>query len=162
MTLLPPRLLGSVSVLMLGLWGGAVAAGDELPRLSVEAAATALVSPSPPLLVDVRGRSEAASASIPRAINAGSDPLAFRPDGTGSAVILIVPWPAEPSLVTGWRDRLEAFGYKVSILDGGFPAWKDAKLPIEERSEPQIRPGSLPFTIPRGLCESNTPAKVFQ
>lgn len=162
MTLLPPRRLGSVLVLALGLWGGAVAAGDEPPRLSIEAAATALTSPSPPLLLDVRGRSEAASASIPRAINAGSDPSAFRPDGKDKAVILIVPWPAEPSFVTAWRDRLDAFGYQVSILDGGFPAWKDAKLPIEEGAEPLIRPGSLPFTIPRGLCESNTPAQVFE
>lgn len=132
------------------------------PHLSAEAVAAALASPIPPLILDVRGRAEAAVAKVAGAINAGTEPDGFRPDGTGDRVILVTSWPPAPVMIDGWRQRLESFGYSVSVLDGGFAAWRAAKLPVDEGGGRLIRPGSVPFTIPRGLCESNTPAQVFQ
>lgn len=139
-----------------------MSAREEPPRLSVEAAATALASRTPPLILDVRGRAEASVATIAGAINAGIEPDGFRPDGKGDRVILVTSWPPAPAVIESWRQRLESFGYGVSVLDGGFAAWREAKLPLDEGAGRLIRPGSVPFTIPRGLCESNTPAQVFQ
>lgn len=159
----PPRhIYLMVLFLLFGPSGTAASADQVLPRLSAEAVAAALASSTPPLVLDVRGRGVAAQGTIAGAVNAGTDPSGFRPDGQDSQTVLLTEWPPAPDLLTAWRQRLESFGYAVSVIDGGYAAWRQAGLPVDIDRGRLIKPGSVPFTIPRGLCEANTPAQVFE
>jgi len=151
-----------VLFLLFGPVGTVASADQDLPRLSAEAVAAALASSAPPLVLDVRGRGVAAEGTIAGAVNAGTDPSGFLPDGQDRQAFLLTPWPPAPELLTTWRQRLEAFGYAVSVVDGGFAAWRQAGLPVDIGRGRLIKPGSVPFTVPRGLCEANTPAQVFE
>lgn len=48
------------------------------------------------------------------------------------------------------------------ILDGGMGAWLAHGGAVEQPGEAYVRPGTVPFTIPRGLCEMNTPAQEYR
>jgi len=122
--------------------------------------AEALVSSAPPLIVDARGRDLYATGTVPGAVNAGRDPEGFLPTSGSGDLLLIVRKGASPSLKRAWVKRLSDYGYEVSILNGGFEAWQAAGLPVEIPASGYVKPGSTPFTIPRGLCEANTPAQV--
>jgi hypothetical protein len=62
---------------------------------------------------------------------------------------------------TPWDQRLVGFGYRVRALDGGLAAWRAAGLTVVRPEAGFARPGTVPFVIPRGLCEMNTPADRF-
>ncbi|MBF0354860.1 MAG: hypothetical protein HQL43_06450 [Alphaproteobacteria bacterium] len=147
--------------LLLGLGGGA-SAEQGIRYLSPDMVADALVSPAPPLVVDARGRDIYASGTVPGAVNAGRDPEGFLPAKGSGALLLILRKGASPTLKRAWAERFSAFGYTVAILNGGFEAWQAAGLPVEIPASGHIKPGSTPFTIPRGLCEANTPAQVHE
>ncbi|TAN56461.1 MAG: hypothetical protein EPN26_03840, partial [Rhodospirillales bacterium] len=115
--------------------------------------AEAMVSPAPPLIVDARGRDLYANGTLPGAVNAGRDPEGFLPSSSSGGLLLIVRKGASPSLKRAWVERLSAYGYTVSILNGGFEAWQAKGLPVEIPASGHVKPGSTPFTIPRGLCE---------
>lgn len=58
-------------------------------------------------------------------------------------------------------DRLRAAGCKVTRLAGSAKDWIAAGLAAPSRPRKRVRPGDVPFVVPRGLCESNPPAQVF-
>ncbi|MBF0267726.1 MAG: hypothetical protein HQL44_03950 [Alphaproteobacteria bacterium] len=128
--------------------------------MSPDALADALVSSTPPLVLDARGRDHYAEATIPGAINAGRDPKGFLPSTGSGPMVLILKKGTSSFLKKSWIDRMTPYGYKVSILNGGFEAWQAAGLPVETPASGHVKPGSIPFIIPRGLCEANTPAQV--
>ncbi len=57
--------------------------------------------------------------------------------------------------------RLRAAGCRVARLDGAARDWVAAGFAAPSRPRKPLRPGDVPFVIPRGLCESNPPAQVF-
>ena len=117
-----------------------------------------LDTPDPPLLLDVRGRKAYLSGSVPGALDAGKDPAGFLPDSRGGDVVLILAEGVEPE---PWRERLADFGYRVHILAGGMGAWRAAGFTVEKPAEGFVQPGTVPFLIPRGICELNEPAEVY-
>ncbi len=48
------------------------------------------------------------------------------------------------------------------MLKGGVPAWQRARLAVEMPEQGLTRPGTVPFIIPRGICENETPIQVFR
>ena len=128
--------------------------------MSPDSVADALVSPAPPLILDARGREQYAVGTVPGAINAGYDPKGFLPSAGSGQLVLILKKGATSYIKLSWSERLSSYGYKIRILSGGFEAWQAAGLPVEIPASGYVKPGSTPFIIPRGLCETNPPAQV--
>jgi rhodanese-related sulfurtransferase len=153
----PVRGLGLValflSVALDAAWSGAPAS------VAPEALDEWLDDPEPPLVLDVRGTAAYLQGTIVGAVDAGTDPLGFLPDSRGGDAVLI---PAENALVDAWGARLTDYGYRVHVLAGGMRAWIAAGLPVERPDVGFVRPGTVPFVIPRGICELNEPAQVFE
>jgi len=129
-----------------------------VPMIAPDQLSTWLDGADPPLLLDVRGRVAYRAGSLPGALDAGADPAGFLPDGRGGDVVLLMEEgaPTEP-----WHARLANFGYRVHVLAGGLEAWRAAGLPTSIAEASFVRPGTVPFVIPRGICEMNEPAEVF-
>lgn len=119
-------------------------------------------SPEPPLVLDVRGRAAYHAGTIVGALNAGMDPKGYLPGGEGGGVVLLLPEDAADAVVTAWSDRLTDAGHQVWVLQGGLLRWVEAGGETETPEFSYTRPGSVPFLIPRGLCEGGEPAHVFE
>lgn len=139
--------------------GGLSALGAEFEPIGPVALSSWLSRADAPLVLDARGRDAYREGTIGGALDAGTDPAGFLPDSRGGEVVLILPEgiPVEP-----WRRRLADFGYRIHVLTGGLAAWRTAGLPEERPAAAFVRPGTVPFVIPRGLCELNEPAQVFE
>ena len=84
----------------------------------------------------------------------GPNPEGFLPDSRGGEAVLIL----EPGIdAAPWGARLSGFGYQVQVLDGGMAAG----LPVASPESSFVRPGSVPFIVPRGQCEMGTPSESF-
>jgi len=145
-----------VLLLSMGLdaaWGG------ELLSIGPEALAKWLDEPEPPIVLDVRGRAAYLQGTVAGALDAGTDPAGFLPDSRGGDAVLIL---AEGARLESWRARLTHHGYRVHVLAGGMPAWSVAGFSVERPEQGFVRPGTVPFVIPRGICELNEPAQVFE
>jgi len=116
----------------------------------------------PPLVLDVRGRSAYRTATVAGAIDAGLDPSGYLPDDSTNAVVLIIPVDADSEFIEAWFKRLANAGHKVWILEHGFAAWTEAGGPIDSFEATYILPGTVPFTVPKGICHGNTPALIFE
>ena len=146
--------------LLLLLWLGAGPVwSQELHWLSPQALAERLDRREPPLLLDIRGRAAYLDGSLAGAIDAGRDPAGFLPDGRGGEVVLL---PGGEQDLGAWYRRLADYGHRVYLLSGGIEEWRAAGLPVERPEVSFTRPGTVPFVIPRGLCELNEPAEVFE
>lgn len=132
---------------------------DNLPQVDPTTLNAWLSGQDPPLLLDVRPRSEYLAGTIPGALDAGSDPEGFLPDAQGGLVVLLT---AESTPLALWHNRLSAFGYEIRVLKNGMAAWRAAGLPVEVPQAEFVRPGTVPFVIPRGICEMNEPAEVYR
>ena len=129
-----------------------------IPTIDPQTLAAWLNENAPPLLVDVRGHDAYRQGTIVGALNAGTDPAGFLPDSRGGVVVLI----ANPDQdLKGWHERFADYGYRVYRLRGGPAEWRAAGLPLHVPKENFVKPGTVPFVIPRGLCELNEPAEVF-
>ncbi len=115
-----------------------------------------------PLVLDVRGDEAVRDGTIPDALNVGTNPEGFLPPATNQLIVLLVSQPVDPALVRAWAGRLQAAGHPVSVLEGGLPAWRAAGLTVAPREQSYVRPGTVPFVVPRGLCEMNEPAQEFR
>lgn len=115
----------------------------------------------PPLILDVRGRAGYRAETIAGALDGGIDPRGFLPDDGGGRLVLLLPEVVAEQLVDDWFRRLSNAGYQVWILDGGLAGWIDAGGATEIPEFTYTRPGSVPFLIPRGLCEGGEPSQVF-
>ena len=116
----------------------------------------------PPLVLDVRGRSKYRAGTLAGAFDAGIDPLGYLPDDSKDPVVMIIPVGADSVFIDAWFKRLTNAGHKVWILKKGLSGWVEASGQIETPEVTYTRPGSVPFIIPRGLCEGNEPAQIFE
>jgi len=116
----------------------------------------------PPLVIDARGRAAYLTATIPGALDAGRDPAGYLPDGRGGPVVLILAENSEPERIAAWVRRLERASHRVYLLTGDMSAWIGAGLPVENPEASFVRPGTVPFIIPRGICEMNEPAEEYK
>jgi thiosulfate/3-mercaptopyruvate sulfurtransferase len=116
----------------------------------------------PPAVIDVRGRQVYRSGTLPRAIDAGSDPLGYLPERNDMPLVLLAPVTLGPLLIEAWTARLTEAGHRVWLLAGGMAAWVDAGGRVEIPDSVYPRPGQLPFRIPKGLCEGGEPVQVFE
>jgi len=110
----------------------------QFDRISVQELKEMLAGSSPPAVVDVRAPQHYAAGHIPGAKHA--------PTGHGADAAAGVP---RDQLVLTYCDKKQrakasqeyrcervagkaaAQGYRVAVLDGGFPAWRRAGLPVE-------------------------------
>jgi len=116
----------------------------------------------PPLVLDVRGRSAYRAATVAGAFDAGIDPSGYLPDDSKKPVVLIIPVDADPVFIEAWFKRLANAGHDVWILDRGMTAWIDAGGQTEKPGVTYSLPGRVPFIIPKGVCETNKPAQIFE
>ncbi len=116
----------------------------------------------PPLVLDVRSRSDYNAGTIVGAMNGGIDPRGYLADGRGGRLVLLTHESADAAVINAWVVRLSAAGHEVWLLRGGFNEWIKSGGAIERPEFSYTRPGSVPFLIPRGLCEMGEPAQVFE
>ncbi|MCW8980426.1 MAG: rhodanese-like domain-containing protein, partial [Altibacter sp.] len=116
----------------------------------------------PPLILDVRGRADYHSKTIAGAMNAGVDPNGYLADGRGGRLVLLIRDEVNNENIAAWFSRLVNAGHEVWILQGGLAGWIEAGGATETPEFSYTRPGSVPFLIPRGLCEGGQPAHVFE
>lgn len=131
---------------------------QELHRIGPQTLADWMNRPNPPLLLDIRGRAVFLDGTVFGALNAGINPAGFLPDSRGGDAVLI---PATNQDLKPWYARLADYGYRVHVLNGGIADWRAVGLPVERPETSFVRPGTVPFVIPRGICELNEPAEVF-
>ena len=117
---------------------------------------------TPPLVLDVRGRSAYRAATVAGALDAGIDPAGYLPDDSKVPVVLIIPVDADPVFIEAWFKRLANAGHDVWILDRGLAAWVEAGGQIEKPEVTYTLPGRVPFVIPKGVCETKKPAQIFE
>jgi len=115
-----------------------------------------------PLVLDVRGLEAHREGTIPGALHVGMDPAAYLPTVSERIVVLVLPEPYTAAYLGAWVRRLGNAGYLVRRLEGGMPAWRAAGLPVSTPEHVYSRPGTVPFVVPRGLCEMEEPAQEFR
>ena len=138
---------------------GEVAA--QRSKVSAETLTTWLNSSNPPLVLDVRGRTAYRSGTVPSAIDGGTDPMGFLPGG-GDSIVLLLADKADDTLIDAWFNRLTDAGHQVWILEKGLPGWVEAGGEVVEPETIYTKPGTVPFLIPKGLCEGGEPSQVFE
>lgn len=142
------------------LWTGDVAAA--WPVVSARELQVWLQEPDPPLVLDVRSRSDYNAGTIVGALNGGVDPKGYLADGHGGRLVLLSQESADVAVINAWITRLTDAGHEVWLLQGGLAGWIKSGGAIETPEFSYSRPGSVPFLIPRGLCEMGEPAQVFK
>ncbi|HEB95035.1 MAG TPA: hypothetical protein ENI96_01230 [Sedimenticola thiotaurini] len=153
-----PLLLLVASVLLSAI----LLAEPGWPQIAPRQLSRLLHEPVPPLLLDIRGRGAYLAGTLPQALNAGTDPAGFLPDGRGGDVVLISDDSVERERLAAWIRRLTNAHHRVFILQGGVAAWRAAGLPLVQAEQNYVRPGTVPFIIPRGLCEGDEPAQEYR
>ena len=121
-----------------------------------------LRSADPPLVIDVRGREAYQAGTLDGALDAGLDPAGYLPDGRGGPLVLLAPPRWGDTERSRWVTRLESARHRVYLLEGDVTAWRAAGLVLISPDSSYVRPGTVPFIIPRGLCESNEPAHRYR
>lgn len=115
-----------------------------------------------PVVLDIRGRTAYQAGTIPGTTYAGANPAGFLPTGSVGPVVLLTSHPYDPSTVLAWVYRLANAGHRVHVLKGGMAAWQRARFTVETPEQGLTRPGTVPFVIPRGICENKKPIQVFR
>ena len=154
--------LAVVSIIVSTLLPDAHSAAAQWSSITANRLLSWLESSSPPLVMDVRGRSAYLTSTVPGAIDAGKDPLGFLPDDSKCPVVLIIPVDADAGFVETWFKRLANAGHEVWILEGGLAAWVAAGGPTEKPEGTYSLPGRVPFIVPKGVCETKKPALIFE
>lgn len=114
-------------------------------------------------VIDVRPKQVYLSGTVPGAVSAPADPAGFFADGRGGPVLLVTGPDMPSGHLQKWRDRLTGFGFApIHHIDGGFPVWVKRGGAVEKPTDVFVKPGTTPFIIPRGICELNAPAQVFE
>lgn len=115
-----------------------------------------------PLVLDVRGREAHREGTVPGAVHVGTNPAGFLPPALEMSVVLVLPEPYDPAYSQAWAGRLEDAGLSVRWLEGGLPAWRAAGFSLAKPEHEYRKPGTVPFIVPRGLCEMEAPAQEFK
>jgi rhodanese-related sulfurtransferase len=91
------------------------------------------------VVVDVRAAEDFAKGHIPGAINVPKEKW-DRPQGLGNDKTNVVYcYTQQCHLAANACVRFASLGYPVMELEGGFEAWKDSQLDIEEESAHRYR-----------------------
>jgi rhodanese-related sulfurtransferase len=140
------------------------AVGGEPPATVTPAELSAWLEarPADVVVLDIRGSPAYRRGTIEGAMDVGSDPAKAVTDGRRGIVVLLAEEPSDLALVVRWTDKLRRAGHTVRVLAGGLPAWQAAGLPVVEPTRGLVRPGTVPFVIPRGLCESRDPVQEYK
>lgn len=130
--------------------------------MSAERLLVWLYASDSPWVLDVRGHGAYRAGSLPGALDAGADPRGYLPDHGADPVVLLAGENADSSTLAAWTKRLADAGHPVWVLAGGLAAWRAAGGNVEIPDTHYSQPGRTPFLIPKGLCEGNAPAQVFE
>ncbi len=114
------------------------------------------------MLLDVRGRDAYSKATLSGAINGGLDPKGFLPGSNRAPVVLIIPKSAEKGFTRSWVDRLKNAHLDVYVFSAGINEWVAQGGQVYEPETYYSKPGTVPFRIPKGLCEEGEPAQIFE
>jgi len=114
------------------------------------------------IVLDLRGRQAYLAGTVPGAVDPGNSPEEFRLDARGGIVILVTEEGATDKNAEKWVKALCRRNIDARVLKGGVAAWLAAGLKLEKPEDRFVKPGTVPFVIPRGLCEMNEPAQVFE
>lgn len=115
-----------------------------------------------PLVLDVRGLEAHREGTIPGAVHVGTNPAGFLPPVSEMPVVLVLPEPYDRAYLEAWSRRLEDAGLTVRWLEGGVRAWQAAGHALASPEHEYRKPGTVPFVVPRGLCEMEEPAQEFK
>jgi thiosulfate/3-mercaptopyruvate sulfurtransferase len=117
------------------------------------------------LVLDVRSGEDFLVGTIPGAINIGQLQEIIADDAhldVDNKPVLVVNANGLPNESLGkWITRLCNEDVEVWILQGGIQNWRAQGLVLENPMERLTVPGTVPFVIPRGLCEMNAPAQEY-
>jgi len=136
--------------------------GKAISISAVDLAAQLATSGKTPLVLDVRGLEAHRKGTIPGAVHVGTNPDEFQPPVAEVPIVLVLPEPYDPTYLRAWTTRLEDAGLSVRWLNGGVPAWRAAGFALASPKHEYSKPGTVPFIVPRGLCEMREPAQEFK
>jgi rhodanese-related sulfurtransferase len=117
---------------------------------------------APPLLLDIRGHEVFMRGTIMGAVDTGLDPQGYLLGKARKSIVLITPDPADGASIRSWIQRLDIPENEVYLLQGGINAWQAAGFPVEIIEEGYVKPGTVPFVVPKGLCDMREPAQRFE
>lgn len=123
---------------------------------------TWLNTSDPPLLLDIRGHEVYMTGTIMGALDTGQDPQGYLPGKPGKSIVLITADPADGTNIRSWIQRIDIPENEVYLLQGGINAWQAAGFPVEIIEEGYVEPGTVPFVVPKGLCDMREPAQRFE
>jgi hypothetical protein len=134
----------------------AIPAPEDLPEFAIAAVAEARSDPRV-LFVELRGDAAVAAATVEGAMR----PDEIQPNEISAQCITVFIADAETGAETlaAAAKRFRAAGCELRRLAGDAEAWRVGGL---ARPKGQRRPGEVPFVVPRGLCEGEQPAQVFE
>lgn len=146
------------------LYGGGSGFAGQTERPDIQALITMVAGNTGDLyVIDIRPKSNYLAGTVPGAISVPADPAGFIADGRGGPVLMVAGADTSPTRLADWRRRLGTFGFSpIHQIEGGFETWVAAGGPIEKPADVYVKPGTFPFIIPRGICELNTPALVYE
>lgn len=108
------------------------------PRVTVQQLKEMLAEPAPPAVIDVRAPHHYSAGHIPGARNAPTGHGATAAQGVPPDRLVVTYCDMRQRAKASQEYRCErvagkaaAQGHRVAVLDGGFPAWRRAGLPIE-------------------------------
>lgn len=116
------------------------------------------------LVLDTRARQDFLAGTIPGAVN--TDMLQKKIDGThedrqNAYIVVVTKKGRLDSARQAWVKRLCDRDIETRILQGGTDSWQAQGFGLELPEERLTLPGTVPFIIPRGLCEMNEPVQEF-
>ena len=137
-------------------------AAEQIPGISAETLKRWQDSGRAMMILDVRGREAYQQATLSGAINGGKDPAGFLPGSSRDPVILIIPEKVDISFILSWVKRLQSTQQDVRVLTGGIKEWIAQGGAVVQPKNIYTKPGTVPFLIPKGLCEGSEPAQSFK
>lgn len=126
-----------------------------------ELAALQATSDTPPFIIDLRPEADFSAGTIAGALHGESDPDAFAPPGHILETVLIPSTDADGAAVPAWAERLRQLGIRPFVLEGDPQHWLDAGVRMERPGPAYTDPGTVPFVVPRGICEHLPPVLQF-
>ncbi len=129
------RATSRATAIALGLLCSAAAAGDLAPSISPSELHAQQQKGTAPLIIDVRTAEEYSAGHVPAAVNIPHTDLTKRLDEAKSQNGVVLYCMIGPRARLGEKTLREAGVTKIFHLEGGFAAWRQSDLPVEESGE---------------------------
>jgi thiosulfate/3-mercaptopyruvate sulfurtransferase len=153
------------AILVLLFWIGISGSGcaqDELQHIAASELKQWISDGRDLEIIDVRGKLVYQTGAIAGSVNAGNDPRGYLPAVHSAPIILIAPHGMSEKDLEVWVQRLQKSRQQLWILSGGIDAWVDLGEPLVEPDSEYTRPGTVPFLVPKGLCDQGESAQRFE